>query len=483
MALKGFAIDVASLSGARALQTLASFISVPIVARLVGPAEFGLVALAMTFVVLSIYLADAGMGQSLVRTPLTDRDVWSTAFWTISGFGVVLALALAGAAWPVAILFHQPRLFAIVVALAAVPLLVSLLAAPTAEMQQRGRFRELAAFDCIAAIVGVTTAIVLALRGAGAWALVSQQIAFWVVKAVLIAARTRFRPQMLWRHEGLEEHALFARDTVSSTLLYFVSRQIDPLVIGKLLGAAPLGLYAFAVRMMILPQQLIGTPLQNALYVKMVGLRDDKPALRELYLILTGMTAMLVFPGVAVLAAAAQAYFTFFLSETWRDAATVFMWLAPFAALGTVTCPAFALLNATGRTGARVRQYFELAVIWIIALPIAAHFGIVAVAATFSAVQLAYLPRALQLTLPSADCSIAAYLRVLALPTAAALAIFLTHLGLRETLQPTLLEEIGLSLAELTVLYATMAWALRARLHANFAALSTLVRKGATAPA
>jgi O-antigen/teichoic acid export membrane protein len=483
MALKGFAIDVASLSGARAVQTLASFISVPIVARLVGPAEFGLVALAMTFVVLSIYLADAGMGQSLVRTPLAKTTIWSTAFWTIAGFGVVLALALAAAAWPVAVLFHEPRLFLIVSALAAVPLLVSLLAAPTAEMQQRRRFRELALFDCLGAIAGVTTAIALALRGAGAWALVAQQISFWLVKAALIAARTRFRPRFLWRREGLDEHVLFARDTVGSTLLYFVSRQIDPLVIGKVLGAAPLGLYAFAARMMILPQQLVGTPLQNAMYVKMVELRDDKPALRQLYLILTGMTAMCVFPGVAMLAAASHAYFSFFLSDAWRGAATVFMWLSPFAALGTVTCPSFALLNATGRTAARVRQYFELAVLWVIALPISAHFGIVTVAATFSAVQLAYLPRALQLTLPSAECSIAAYLRVLVAPTLAALALFLTHLWLKAALRPTPVEEIGASLAELAVLYAALAWSLRTRLHANFTALSALVRKGAPAPA
>jgi O-antigen/teichoic acid export membrane protein len=215
----------------------------------------------------------------------------------------------------------------------------------------------------------------------------------------------------------------------------------------------------------------------------MVELRDDKPALRRLFLILTSMTATFVFPGVAVFAAASHAYFTFFLSEAWRGAATVFTWLAPFAALGAVTCPSFALLNATGRTAARVRQYLELAVLWLIALPIAAQFGIVPVAITFSALQLLYLPRALQLTLPSADCSIAAYLRALAAPTVAAVAIFLVHVTLRSVLQPTLVGEIGLSLAELATLYAALAWGLRAQLRADFTALSALVQKGAPAAA
>ncbi|MEQ1784062.1 MAG: oligosaccharide flippase family protein, partial [Hyphomonadaceae bacterium] len=67
MALKRFSLDLASLSAARVVQTLAAFASLPIIARLLGPHEFGLVAVAMGFVVSTIFLADAGMGQSLVR--------------------------------------------------------------------------------------------------------------------------------------------------------------------------------------------------------------------------------------------------------------------------------------------------------------------------------------------------------------------------------------------------------------------------------
>ncbi len=80
MALKRFSLDLASLSAARVVQTLAAFASLPIIARLLGPHEFGLVAVAMGFVVSTIFLADAGMGQSLVRTPSSDTTTWSTAF-------------------------------------------------------------------------------------------------------------------------------------------------------------------------------------------------------------------------------------------------------------------------------------------------------------------------------------------------------------------------------------------------------------------
>ncbi|MEO8006602.1 MAG: oligosaccharide flippase family protein, partial [Betaproteobacteria bacterium] len=350
MALKRFSMDLASLSAARVVQTLAAFASLPIIARLLGPHEFGLVAVAMGFVVSTIFLADAGMGQSLVRTPSSDTTTWSSAFWAITGFGVGLSFLLVLIAFVTPIIFGEPRLLGLMLALSVIPFMVSVLAAPTAELQQRQKFRELAAIEAVSALTGLGTAIALAFQGAGAWALVMQQIAFWATKGALLIWRTRFRPHFIFSRTNLAEHLRFARDNTGTTILYFFARQIDPLVIGRVLGAAPTGLYAFATRIMYLPQQLVASPVQNALYVRMVELRDDPAALRDLLQIMTTCIALLVFPGVAVVAAACPAYFSALLSHEWAGAAPVFTLLAPVAAVQTILVPANALLLATGNT-------------------------------------------------------------------------------------------------------------------------------------
>lgn len=479
MALRRFSLDLASLSAARVVQTLAAFASLPVIARLLGPHEYGLVAVAMGFVLSTIFLADAGMGQSLVRTPVSDTKTWSSAFWAILGFGAGLSFLLAVIACLAPMVFGEPRLMGLILALSVVPLLVSAVAAPTAELQQRQKFRELAAIEALSALTGLVVAIGLALQGAGAWALVIQQIAFWVIKGGLLVWRTRFRPEFAFARENLSDHLRFARDNTGSTILYFFARQIDPLVLGRVLGTAATGLYAFATRIMYLPQQLVASPVQNALYVRMVELRDDSEALRDLLLIMTTCIALLVFPGVAMIAAASPAYFALLLSHDWMSAAPVFTVLAPVAAMQTILVPANALVLATGNTTIRLRQMFEMAVMWVILLPLTAQFGLIAVAAAFSISNVAYLPRVLQLTLPLINLRIRGFLLAILPATLAALALYGAHTAIRAFVPLNALQEIALSIAELAVAYAALLYTCRLGLLAQIRTLRGLMLRSA----
>src|SRR5262245_31485507 len=170
-------MGAAALSAARAIQTAASFLALPLLARLIGPSEFGLVALAMSFVLFTMAFSDAGMGQSLVRTPPEDRAEWSSAFWMIGLLAASLTLLLVLVAWPAAWLFNEPRLAPLVMALAPLPLVQGMLSPAIADLQQREKFTHLALAEILGAIAGVAAAIGIALSGGGAWALVGQQLA------------------------------------------------------------------------------------------------------------------------------------------------------------------------------------------------------------------------------------------------------------------------------------------------------------------
>jgi O-antigen/teichoic acid export membrane protein len=475
MALKRFSIDLASLSAGRAVQTIAAFLALPLVARLLGPHEFGLVAVAMSFVVCTIFLSDAGLGQSLVKTPASEATTWSSAFWLTVMFGTGLTLLLVAVAFAAPVIFGEPRLTPIILGFAVVPLLVSGLAAPIADLQQRQRFRELAAIDVVSSILGLSSAIVLAFQGAGAWALVVQQIVFWVVKGALVVWRTRFRPRLVFSLTTLGEHARFARDAIGSTLVYFFGRQLDPLILARVLGATSTGLYTFATRVRDLPHQLVSSPVQNALYVRMVELRQDTDAIRDMLLILTTAVALLVFPAVAALAVASPAYFQLLLSHEWLGAAPIFTWLAPTAATQTILVPIYAMLLATGRTGLRLRLTAEPAVLWVVALPVAAGWGGEVVAVVFTAINLLYLPRALALSLPGIGLPIRRFLMALLPPTLAAAGICLVHLTIQAMMPMTDLQEIALSIVELAIGYALLLLVCRQGLQVQIQTLRALM--------
>lgn len=464
MALKKLAIGAVALSAARATQTMLTFLALPLLARLLDPSEFGLVALAMSFVLFTIAFSDAGMGQSLVRTPPEHIEVWSSTFWMIVLLGGGLSLLLLAVAWPAAWLFNEPRLAILVCALAPLPLLVGVLSPAVADLQQREKFKTLAVGEISGAVIGTTAAVWVALSGGGAWALVVQQLGIWAGKAIVVFSTTQFRPRFQMRLAGLESHFRFGRDTAGWSLVNFFARQIDPLVIAKFMGTTALGFYSVAYRLMSLPVFLVSGPIQNTLYTRMVRLQDNKPALRSLVLIASRAMASFVFPPMAVLCVASPAFIHVFLSESWAPAAIVFSILAPIGAIQAVTALNGALLMATGRTDLRLRLTFEFTLIWVVVAPLMALISLTAVAIGYAVVFMVYLPRTLQLFLRPIDASIREYVAAIAVPLLAAGGLMAAHLAAKAVLPLSPWLEIGLAASEILIGYGIIAWALRGRL-------------------
>jgi PST family polysaccharide transporter len=310
----------------------------------------------------------------------------------------------------------------------------------------------------------VAAAIIIALSGGGAWALVGQQLAMWTAKAIVIASTTRFRPRFVFHTSGLETHVRFGRDTAGWSLVNFFARQIDPLVIAKFIGTASLGLYSMAYRLMSLPAYLVGGPVQNTLYTRMVLLRDDKAGLRSLILITTRALASFVFPPMAILCVASAAFIEVFLSERWLPAAALFAVLAPVGALQAITGLNGPLLMAVGRTDLRLRLTWEFTLIWIVVAPFLAMQGVLAVAAGYAVVFLLYLPRTLQLFLRPVSASFADYFGAILVPLAVSCGLAAAHVLATGLLPLSPWTEICLAASEVLIGYGVMAWALRGRL-------------------
>lgn len=427
MALRRIAFGAAALSAARVFQLGASFLTVPFLARLLEPSEFGLVAIAMAMVALTLAVSDAGLSRSLIRSDNLESDAWSTAHWLIIAGTALLSLLLALFSWPAALFFETPALLPILLALSIIPLMQGFLELPIAALIKRENFMPLAIADFASALGGAAAAIGFALAGFGAWALVAQNIVNVLIRAPVILFAAHWKPRWVFNLSALGEHVRFARDTMGYAIMQAISRQVDPFVIGKALGTAPLGLYSVAFRIMNLPAGVIATPVQTALYPRLAVLQDKPAELRALVLAATLGQAALVFPAMAAAAAASTAVFEILLSHRWSAAGFVFSALAVAGMVQVVTNFNSSLLQAIGRTGTRLRLTFEFTILWAIAALIAAQFGLIAVAATFSIVSVLYLPRSLTILLARLQCSMLEYFKVLAAPSLAALGIIACH--------------------------------------------------------
>lgn len=458
MALGRIAFGVATLSAARVFQLASSFVAIPFLARVLTPADFGLAALALSMVMFFTLIGDAGLGRSLVRVDASNSEAWSSAFWASMLLSLLLSAFIFLLSWPAAAFFNEPRLTQIMMVLALAPLLMGLAEIPAASLLQKEKFQWLAGAEFAGAIAGIVVALVVAFNGGGAWALVWQHLTQRIGKAAVVLLTSGLRPRLVLNLARISEHTRFMLDTAAWSMTMFVSRQADTLIVGKVLGTATLGLYNVAVRIMQLPVNILGGSLHSAIYPRLVQVRENPEALRQLILFTTMAQAVLVFPPIAAIAGASNAFFTLLLSDRWQASGEIFTLLAGAAAMQTVVAINGSLLQAVGRTGARLQLTLEYAVLLALSALITAQFGIHAVALGCTVTTLLYLPRLLHLYLRPIDCSIMDFMRVLAAPTAVALGIFAAHRALIFAVQIDFWPQIGLAILETLAGYALLLW-------------------------
>jgi PST family polysaccharide transporter len=433
LSAKTIIVGTAAMSSVNMLRVLAQVLVIPILSRLLSPSDYGLVGIAMPFVLFAMMLADAGIGMSLIRTPANNREEWSSCFWLSVLFGVVLAVIVAGLGKVVAIAFGEPALYGMVTTLAVTVLLQAVFLIPRAAQQQKHQFGVIAATEITAIALGMMTAVTIAVCGGGAWALVGQQVVFFGVRVGLTAWLSPFRPLMKMKSHLLKGHVAFSRDVLANNVLVFFTQSLDNLVIGKVLGSPAVGIYAMAFQFARLPMMLIAGPLQYVLYAQLAKLKDNPEAVGRAFFAVTRGLAIVVFPAVGMVAVAHQAVFDLLLSTKWASAGYLFMVVAPACALQAVTAIGGTVRMALGRTDIVLKTTVEFGLLRLLALVAVVRFGLEWTAFSYNVAVLLYSPRSLMLILPIVGGTLLSYVRVIAVPIAVTLGCIAVFREITET--------------------------------------------------
>lgn len=342
-------------------------------------------ALAMSVVVFCGALSDAGLGRSLIRTPVFDRDEWSTVFWflVVLGFGFAGAIVLVSPLW--ASMFDTPELLPILMALSVVPMMQAFTSAPNAAVERQENYTGIATVQVVTTVLSMIVAVLLAYRGFGVWALVFQQISIPFVRMLGIFYLSAFRPGLTFKPSLLGQHLLFARDAVLISAVAAMRTQAVTVMVGGLLGTQALGLYSMCERFLRLPKFALAGPMSSVVYVRMAKAQSDPEKVAEIYLASVRLLSFALLPGIAILAVSGDAAFATFLSEKWAPIAFLFALAAPGLAIEAVTVVTLAcVFRAYARTGRLFRLTFVGAALLIVLVGLAATVSIEAVALSLS---------------------------------------------------------------------------------------------------
>ena len=427
MSLRKIALGTAAMSSVSVLRLLAQFMVVPILSRLLSPEDYGVVAMAMPFVLFTMIFTDGGMGQSLVRADSNKAEVWSTSFWLTILLGLGFGLFIALLAPLAAMFFNEDRLLPIILALSALVVFQAGATIPEAVLRQRHKFGTIAATEMSAVAAGIGTAVVMGMHGFGAWALVGQQLALYILRFVMTFWFSGFRPRFIYSFQEVKEHLLFGRDVIGANLINYVGQTSDSFVVGKFLGSAVLGIYSMAFLFVRLPLRMIAGPLQYVIYAHLSPLRHDIELMRRIFLLLTRVLSILLYPSIGLVAAAYHPVFTLLLSEKWAQSGHLFMIAAPAGALMAVTGLRATFLLALGQTQQQLRTTLEASLVQVFALCVSVYFGVTWVVVAFSVSAFLYFPRAMMLMLPLIECSFAQYLRAMFWPVSTTIAAIVMY--------------------------------------------------------
>lgn len=416
MSLRHLTISSLAMSSVTVIRMVMQIMIIPILARYLSPTDYGIVALAMPFVLFAMTFSDAGMSASLIRSQSHDKDEWSSSFWMVSGLGVVLAIVISIIGYLSALFLNEPELTYIIAALSLSVILQAISTVPMAKLQQEGRFPLLAAIDMGAMFTGIFSALAAAIAGWGAWALVVQQISHFTVKLFLTLILSTFKPHLFFQLSLIHTHLRFGRDMVFMNFANFLRQSLSNIILGKFLGTAPVGIYSMANMFAELPMKIIGGPLHNVLYPRFASIQDQIQNVRTLFVFMTRIVSILVIPGIAMVAVAHDPIFRLLLSEKWQEAGFVFLYMAPASIALSISTLRGTISLAFGHTNIWLRQVVETSLIFTAVLAVSAYFGVNWVAITYSIAVVLYLPRSLMQILPFINLGLSDYIKIVQTP-------------------------------------------------------------------
>lgn len=357
--------------GAKWATQILSWLSTLIVARLLTPADYGLVGMAMVYLGFVQLVNELGLGSAVIqRRGLTDDQVARLAGLSVlAGFGFFAVSAAA--AWPIARFFAEPPVTAIIVVLSLTSVINGWQLIPKSLLTRDLQFRRVAGIEAAEAITLTATTLSLAVAGLGYWALVIGPVAAKLVGTVLTII---WRPQRLaWprRFRSIAGEVAFGWHVVVSQVTWYLYTNADFAIVGRVLGKTSLGAYTIGWSLASIPVDRISAVVGRVTPAVLAAVQDDPPALRRYFAGLTETLGAITFPASIGLALVADHFVLVALGDGWRAAILPLRLLAFYAGFRSIATLYGQVMIATGRP--HLLMQFNLVALLI--LPLMFYLG------------------------------------------------------------------------------------------------------------
>jgi O-antigen/teichoic acid export membrane protein len=308
-----------------------SFVIFALLARLLTPDQFGVVAIASVFLDILLLVAGGGLRDVVVQKPELDDATASTAFWVAAGSGTVFTLVMIGLSPLIAMAFHMPELQPTLSALAFCFLISGLGAIHEGRLQRAFDFKKLAMRALASNLLAGVIAIGLAFMGWGVWSLVAQRLTAVLMTTLFNWLAFKWVPALTFDRQLAWDQVKQGATIFGTTLVLALNNRIHELITAIFLSPAAVAFIRMGWRMIDLVSQLAVIPFTSVALPTYARVQDDREALVKAYIGFVRVSACVAFPAFFGMSALAKPLISLLFGNQWDQAAVVLQVLSLIA--------------------------------------------------------------------------------------------------------------------------------------------------------
>jgi PST family polysaccharide transporter len=358
--------------------------STAVIARILDPADYGLVAISLAATGFFFVFKSMGLSDATVQRKQITHSQISTLFWINVATGCLFALFLVSVSPTIARIYKDQRLIGVINLSALSFVFTGLYTQHQALLKRSMQFSLIAINEIIAMVISVCCAIVMAFAGMGYWVLVlrplilsaSVMIGYWILCS--------WRPGLPSRHSGVLPMLKFGFNTIAYYMVEYIAKNTDKALIGWKEGQTPLGFYSRAFQLFLAPVSQLTLPLTGVAVATLSKLQNEPGKYHSYFLNATHTLALIGFPFSMFLVANSQPLILLLLGKKWAPAAELFSILGLSGGIQLITSTRAWLFVSLGRTDRWLHTGIVASIIMVLFIFVGIQFGMKGVATAYT---------------------------------------------------------------------------------------------------
>ena len=356
------------------------FIVQIVLARLLAPEQFGIIAIVMVFINIAQVFVQSGFNTALIQKKDADEEDFSSIFYLSLGIAGIVYIIIFMAAPTISIFYRDPILTPILRVLALILFTGSLNSIQNAYIARNLLFKKLFKSSVGAIVISGTLGVIAAYFGLGVWALVIQQLANQISISVIMWITVKWRPKFVFSIQKVRELFSFGWKLLASSLINVFYMEIRTLFIGRLYSSSALGFYNRGEQFPKLIVNNINGSIQSVMLPALSAQQDNKKRVKEMMRRAIVTSSFLVFPMMIGMAVVAEPLVTIVLTEKWLPAVPFLQIFSISYALIPIHTANLQAINAMGRSDVFLKLEMIKKALGIVILGISIPFGVYAIA-------------------------------------------------------------------------------------------------------